>query len=239
MSASLKSEKVVILAGGMGTRVASLTGGRVPKVLLDVAGRPFIDRKIDELLADGAEHLVILAGHGADMLREHVAAAAHPLRVDVVEDGPTLRGTAGAVRAALSQLADEFWLTYGDTFLTVDVRGAETAFDLAEADGLMTVLHNRDRWQPSNTSVEHGYVTAYAKGEPAGTHEWIDYGMLLLRRRVFERLAPDLVGDLSLVFADLARRHQLLPFEASEVFRDIGTPEALWETAATFRSRET
>lgn len=232
--------QVVILAGGLGTRVASLTGGRVPKALLDVAGRPFIDRKIDELRADGCEHVVVLAGHGGDLLREHLAGAGHPIRIDVVEDGPTLRGTGGAVRAALDVLAPTFWLTYGDTFLTVDVRGAERALADAggSAGGVMTVLHNRDRWQPSNTSVAGGRVTAYAKGRPPGTFEWIDYGMLLLHRSVFEALPEDAVCDLGDVLAPLVASGRLLAFEATEVFRDIGTPEALAETAATFRATD-
>ena len=46
----------------------------------------------------------------------------------------------------------------------------------------MTVLHNRDRWEPSNVSVAASSSSSYAKGAPAGTHEYIDYGYLLLGR---------------------------------------------------------
>ena len=57
------------------------------------------------------------------------AATVRRSRSTYVEDGPTLRGTGGAVLHALPLLPARFWVTYGDTLLDVDLAAAEAAFD--------------------------------------------------------------------------------------------------------------
>ena len=64
---------VAVLAGGLGTRMAKRTGPRLPKALLEVAGRPFIDFKLGQLAGEGATRVVMLLGHGAGAIAEHVA----------------------------------------------------------------------------------------------------------------------------------------------------------------------
>lgn len=238
-SSAESMRQVVVLAGGLGTRAGSLTrDGQLPKALVDVAGRPFIDRKLDELAEFGATEVLLLTGHGSDALSEHFARHAPVLPVVLIADGPQLLGTGGAVRAAIDSLSDQFWLTYGDTFLQVPAAAAEHAFDSAAVGGLMTVLHNRDRWQLSNTTVNGGFVVGYDKTSAVGRHEWIDYGMLLLRRDTFREFPPETYADLSEVIVSLVSRHQLVAYEVTERFHDIGTPEAHRETSAMFKRRD-
>ena len=60
---------IAVLAGGLGTRVRHRTGPDLPKALLPIAGIPFIDLKLRELRAGGAERVVLLVGHGAGRAR--------------------------------------------------------------------------------------------------------------------------------------------------------------------------
>lgn len=93
----------VVLAGGLGTRISAITGNCIPKVLVDVAGRPFLDRKLHELAAQGVEEVILLTGHQGNMVQEHLAI--NPpigLRVLCVDDGPRLLGTGGAIAAAIA-----------------------------------------------------------------------------------------------------------------------------------------
>ena len=95
----------VVLAGGRGTRVAALTGDAQPKAMLEVAGRPFIELKLDELWRNGVEEVYVLVGHASSPLEEHLAA--HPPRagrVRVIHDGPSLLGTGGAIVRARDEL---------------------------------------------------------------------------------------------------------------------------------------
>jgi NDP-sugar pyrophosphorylase family protein len=223
---------VVVLAGGLGTRVAHLTGADTPKALLTVGGHPFIDLKLAELVAGGAEEIVLLVGHNADALERHVGATDAPGRAQVrcVEDGPELLGTGGAIRRALADLPDRFWITYGDTLLDVPMDVVEQFCDSSGADGVMVVLENEDRWEPSNVSIADDRVVAYEKGAAPGTHRFIDYGMLLLRREAFDAVPPGTAFDLGRVLLDQIARRQLGAWPATERFRDIGTEDAWRET---------
>lgn len=70
--------KAIILAAGMGTRLASVTGG-MPKCLVPVGGVPLLDRLIQRIGEAGIEELIIVTGHRAEELRAHVAGVDHPL----------------------------------------------------------------------------------------------------------------------------------------------------------------
>jgi N-acetyl-alpha-D-muramate 1-phosphate uridylyltransferase len=227
-----------MLAGGLGTRVASLTGGVTPKTLLDVAGRPFLDRRIEDLLAEGVHQVIVLAGHGAAQLRQHIDAADFGMEVVTIAEGSRLLGTGGAIAAALGQLPDSFWVTYADTFLQAPMAEIEELFDASGAVGLMTVLRNEDRWQRSNADVAGGLVAAYEKGAPPGTFPYIDYGLLLFRREAFTGIGPGARADLSDVVGPLIHAGDLAAFEVTEPFHDIGTPAALEETARWIADRE-
>lgn len=230
---------VVVLAGGLGTRLRDITGDDLPKALVPVDGRPFIDYKLTGLAHHGVTDVLLLVGSHGEQLREHVGdGSRYGTRVRAIDDGPNLRGTGGAIRSALPELPDAFWITYADTYLEVDVAGAEQRFRDADALGLMTVLHNRDRWEPSNAVVEDGFVVAYGK-MPEGRAEHIDYGMVALRRDAFRDAPRDAAFDLGVIFNELAAAHQLIAFEVTQRFHDIGTPAALTETEEFFRKNDT
>jgi NDP-sugar pyrophosphorylase family protein len=227
-----------MLAGGLGTRVASLTEGHVPKALLDVAGRPFLDRRIDDLRLQGVQQVVVMVGHHADQVQRHLATTDLGLEVVTISEGPTLLGTGGAIAAALGRLPASFWVTYADTFLDAPMAEIEQHFDASGATGLMTVLRNEDRWQPSNVDVVDGLVTAYAKGRPPGTFRFIDYGLLLFRREAFAGIGAGATADLSEVVGPLIHSRSLVAFEVTEPFHDIGTPAALEATVRWIQARE-
>jgi histidinol-phosphate phosphatase family protein len=221
---------IAVLAGGLGTRVQSLTGGTLPKALLHVAGTPFIDHKLREAKRLGATRVVLLLGHGAEQIEHHVGDGGRfGLEVTTVLDGPGLLGTGGALKRAQAALDHRVWVTYGDTLLDADLDAAEAAGRALGCSAVMTVLHNQDRYEPSNVSLDGGRVVAYAKGAPLGTHTHIDYGYLFLPREAFTAV-PDRAFDLRTVVDGLIERAELAAFEVTERFHDIGTPEALAET---------
>lgn len=229
---------VAVLAGGLGTRLRAVTGADAPKALAPVAGRPFIDHKLLELRAEGASDVLLLVGHGAGEIRAHVRGGeAFGLRVDYLEDGPTLLGTGGAIARAIPRLGDRFWVTYGDTLLEVDVAGAERQLRNDGTAALMTVLHNRDRWEPSNVLVRGGRVAAYGKAPRPEGAEHIDYGMLLFTAAPFEARVAEGAFDLALVIGDLVAEDEVAAFPVTERFHDIGTPQALLDTEAWLRLR--
>jgi len=229
-----------VLAGGLGTRVAHLTGTDVPKAMLPIGGRPFIDVKLAELVAAGADEIVMLTGFGSEALRAHVGTEiASGVSVRFVDDGPTLLGTGGAIRRALGLLPDPFWVTYGDTLLDVDLEPAEERLECSPAlVGVMTVLRNEDRWQVSNVSIDREHVvTTYDKRSSPGSHAYIDYGMLLLRHDLFAHRRTGAAFDLTDALHDAVASGRLGASVVRQPFHDVGT-EAAWRETEQW-ARET
>jgi NDP-sugar pyrophosphorylase family protein len=241
----------VILAGGLATRMRPLTDA-VPKALLPVAGRPFIDHQLEWLVRHDVARVVLSIGYRGEMLRGHVGDGARfGLVVSYVDEGANLRGTAGALRLALSQgaLEDAFLVTYGDSFLPVDFGDVWERFRRSGQPALMTVFHNEGRWDTSNVIYEPragadgdaGRVVLYDKRRqtrPAAAFAYIDYGLSALERRLVETEVP-VAGkaDLADLFHALSVRGELAGLEVRERFHEIGSPEGLEELETWLAAR--
>jgi NDP-sugar pyrophosphorylase family protein len=223
--------QVVILAGGLGTRMWPRTA-TVPKALLPVAGRPFAEHQVELLAASGADDIVFAIGHHGDMIRRALGDGTRwGVRIRYSDEGSDLRGTGGAVRLfAASGHADEvFAVLYGDSYLPVDYAAVWDAYQNGHAPALMTVLENHDRWDTSNAALGSDRRLRYRKGAGGAngmTH--IDYGLSVLARDlVLERVPPDGASDLADLFADLGDRDELAGYEVRERFYEIGSDRGL------------
>jgi NDP-sugar pyrophosphorylase family protein len=233
--------QVVVLAGGLGTRMRSLTGDR-PKALVEVAGRPFVDHQLAWLAQEGVREVVLCVGYRGDLLREFVDDGGRwGLEVAYVDEGSDLRGTGGALRLAheAGALAASFAVLYGDSYLPIALPPVWAAFRASGLPALMTVFRNRDRWDASNARYADGRVTLYSKrGDPATGLEWIDYGLSVLSASVVaERISPGGSTDLADVFHDLSRAGHLAGYEVAERFYEVGSPEGLRELEAYLAGR--
>ncbi len=103
--------KAVILAAGKGTRMWPLTEGKT-KVLLPVAGRPFLHFLLQEFIKAGFDEIGIVVGHGKEQIEEFVKA--NKLKVTLIEQKEQL-GTANAIAAAeIFTKGEDFVVTMGD-----------------------------------------------------------------------------------------------------------------------------
>jgi NDP-sugar pyrophosphorylase family protein len=210
----------------------------LPKALLPIAGEPFVDHQLRWLAGHGVSEVVLSIGALGEMIEHHVGDGARlGLRVRYVDEGQELRGTAGALRLALDRgaLADEFLVTYGDSYLPVDFGEVGRAFHASRAPALMTVFLNDDRWDTSNVVFDAArrVVTLYDKRRkllPREAYRHIDYGLSAFRRDTIASHVPaDQGWDLADVFHALSTEGGLAGFEVSERFYEIGSPEGLMD----------
>ena len=225
---------VCILAGGLGSRL----GERVrdtPKPLIEVAGRPFLAHQLELLRAHGARRIVLCVGYLGERIEQEIGARPLGLDVRYSYDGPELVGTAGAVRRALPLLGERFLVLYGDTYLRIDYRAVAAVLVTSGLPALMTVLHNRNRLEPSNAVFDDGLVVRYDKRHATSDMEWIDYGLGAMTAAALTSSEPE-SPDLADVYRELADKRLLAGYEATERFYEIGTPGSLAETDAFLRS---
>ena len=224
----------VILAGGRGLRMRPLTE-HVPKHLLPVHDIPFARYQLDWLARHGVQRVTYCLGAQGDQIRAFVKdGAPWGLPISYVEDGATLRGTAGALRRALeaNALDEAFLVLYGDSFLPIDFREVWEVFNKQPLPALMTVLRHDPKWEVGNVEYCDGIVRCYRKSRVDTGMPYVDYGLSAYRRdMIAERVLPGVFQDLAALQAELAGARLLAGFEVSQRFYEIGSPSGMKEFA--------
>lgn len=226
--------QVVILAGGLGTRLRAVAGD-TPKILVPVYGRPFVDWQFELLQRHDATDVLMCVGHGSDRIQAHVGDGSRfGLRVRYSQENPNaLLGTGGALVHALPALADRFLVLYGDSYLPIDYRHFATAFARCGQRIMMSVYRNLGRWDRSNVRIKHERVTFYDKNALPGAADCIDYGLTGLTRSMIESRQNDAVPlDLATILGDAVRCGDVAAWIAPERFYEIGSPGGLAELEA-------
>lgn len=232
---------VAILAGGLATRLWPVTA-TIPKSLVEVAGRQFAEHQLELLARHGLTDVVFLVGHLGEMVRDVIGDGGRfGLRVTYVFDGPEALGTGGAIRRAVPELGDAFFVLYGDSYLECDYRAIGDVFESSGKSGLMTVCRNDDQWDRSNVLWERGRIVRYDKQVQTPDMRHIDYGLGVFKASAFTG-PVDEVFDLATVYQDLLADDDLAGVEVSTRFYEIGsssglaaTREYLAHRGATFR----
>ena len=157
------SLQVVILAGGLATRLQPVTA-LIPKSLVDVAGQPFAVHQIELLRRHGLTDIAFLVGHLGELIRDTLGDGTRwGVRLRYIFDGARRLGTGGAVCRALSELDNPFFVLYGDSYLECDYAAIEKVFLSSGKRGLMTVYRNDDRLDRSNVLYVAGRIIRYDK----------------------------------------------------------------------------
>lgn len=223
---------VAILAGGLGTRLGPVTAA-IPKLLVDIAGRPFAEYQLDELQRQGISRVVYCLGHLGEQVVEALGDGSRwNMRFDFVMDGPVLLGTGGALRRATPVIGDRFFVLYGDSLLTCDFGSIQRAYEGSGRACLMTVFRNDDRWDQSNVVFRDGEIVVYDKRDLRPDMHHIDYGLGILSADVLRSYPPETPFDLAAVYRDQLRVGQLAGYEVATRFYEIGSPAGLEETRA-------
>jgi D,D-heptose 1,7-bisphosphate phosphatase len=226
--------QVVILAGGMGTRLAAATGG-LPKALVPVSGRSVLERQLSLARENGVERALLLLGHGADRILDWVRTQPSlGLSIDwVVESEPL--GNGGALIDALDRLESRFLVFFADQLMDFDVRRF-VSHHATVGNEVTVVVHPNDHPHDSDLLEvdDAGRVTClHRPPHPVERplRNVVNAATYVLERRSLEAVATDAPRRV-----DLAR--DLLPrmiacgvrigaYRSREYLKDMGTPERL------------
>jgi NDP-sugar pyrophosphorylase family protein len=139
-------------------------------------------------------------------------------------------GTGGALKNAKHHLGNRFFLIYGDSFLPIDYLSIEKYFSNADKMLLMMLYDNReDTAVPNNIALnEKGIVTYYEKNSNISALEYVDAGVLAMKKDVLDTFPSNRVISLENdVFPGLIPLQECAGLVTQQRFYDIGTPERL------------
>jgi len=249
--------KVVILAGGLGTRLAEETIVR-PKPMVEIGDRPMLWHIMKIYSSFGMNDFVICLGYRGYMVKEYFAnyhlhtsdvtfdvaanrmevhqSTAEPWRVTLVETGAETM-TGGRLRRVLDYLDDDddFCFTYGDGVADIDM-GRLVEFH-REQGTIATVTAVQPSGRFGSMRIDGSRVTEFTE-KPAGDEAWINGGFFVLRREVGDYLENDATVWEREPLRRLAAGGQLSSYRHTGFWQPMDTLrekvrlQELWESGA-------
>ena len=223
----------MVLAAGLGTRMRPHSD-RLPKPMIEVAGRTLLDHAIDRLALAGVEKVVVNVHYRAEQITAHLETRKHPKIVFSPEDEPL--ETGGGVAHALPLLGDSFFVVNGDV-LWLD--GAEYAltrlariFDPARMDAVL--LFNRTPHSVGYDGDGDFFLDPLGLPRRRGEREiapFIFAGIQMLHRRLFDGIAEP-VFSLNRVYDKAMAAGRLRAIVHDGEWFHVGTPRGLADTRA-------
>lgn len=232
----LASLDVLVLAGGLGTRIRPVLGD-IPKLLAPIGGRAYLDHLFDWLRRFGARRIVLGLGYQAQAVTDYLSRhPAGPLEIETVIE-PQPLGTAGAIRYARAALrTDPVLIMNGDSFVDAELCDFVRHHRAAGATGtlLCTEVPDAGRYGRVETDAR-GRIRGFAEKDPAfhGTAS-INAGVYLLSAALLDDIAA---GEATSLERDVFERlpaGSLAAYSGRFKFIDIGTPESLAAAASVF-----
>ena len=227
-----KEIQIVVLMGGLGSRLGVKTKD-YPKALMEINGSPFFDYELQLLKTYGFCKFLFLVGYKSEMIEAHYGnGREYGVEISYSYDGEKLLGTGGAIRRAYDLLEDDFLLIYGDSFMDIDYRETIYRYFRGKASGmraLMTVLENHNKLDKSNVVFENGNIILYDKHNLDDRMRYIDYGVGMYEKSLFQKIVPETCFDMSVIQNRLSIEGTITGQEVMNRFYEIGSPASLEE----------
>ena len=224
-------EQCVILAGGLGARLAT-TDSVSPKALTKILGEPILENQIKKLSKLGVKEVVLLLGHKASQIQNYFGDGVHygvSLRYVIEEEQ---LGTGGAILNALPILNDEFMVLYGDIFFDFSVDDFYRFHK--KNDALVSlVIHPNDHPFDSDLVVVDASsrvleILPSPHSEDLYYNNLVNAAAYIFNRSVFSGLftkRPDLTKDILPVL--IGAGVDVFGYRTTEYLKDMGTPDRL------------
>ena len=239
--------KVVLMAGGKGTRIASVASD-IPKPMIHIEGKPVLEHEIECLRNQGFTDLILTVGHLSHVITDYFGdgsgispATGKPFGVSIqyyVEKEPL--GNAGALYKLRDQLTEDFLLLNADAVFNVDFNRF-VAYHRKKG-GLVTLFTH-----PNNHPYDSGLIVA---GEDGAVTRWlakeddrtgwfqnrVNAGLHVISPEVLKTPVPAGKVDLDRqILKPLAGTGKMFVYDSPEYVKDMGTPERYQSVCAAFR----
>lgn len=220
--------KVLILAGGLGTRIQALFPDQ-PKGMIRFAGKPFLEHQMRLLARHGFWRFVLCVGYNAEQIEKYFGdGSGFGFEIDYSIEN-ALRGTGGALRNAEQFLQERCLVLNGDTYLEMDYQALGHAHKVNRAAvGTLAVIEMVDSSRYGQIVLDQaGRTTAFREKSACAHASLVSAGVYVFEPSILEYIPPGKTISLERdVFPSvLAAGEALYGFRTPGSFIDIGTPE--------------
>ena len=221
--------QIAIICGGLATRLGSLAE-TIPKSMLDIHGKPFLQHQIEMLKKQNITDIVLCVGHLSEQIESYFGNGEEfGVNISYSYDGGKKLGPIGAIKNAESLLEKDFFIMYGDSYVFVDFQEIYDFYKKHDKQACMVVYKNENRYDRSNLLVENKMVVGHKDLNKNEEVKYIDYGTSLLSEKSLENIPKNMFFSTEDFFKRLILKKELLAYEVKKRFYHIGNPESLEE----------
>jgi len=212
--------RVVLMAGGLGTRLAPLTD-RCPKPLLPVGGKPILERILEHFVSQGFVHFSISVNYRAEMIVDYFGdGSRHGAHISYIHETQRM-GTAGALGLMAEVPTEPFIVMNGDLLTKVDFRQMLHEHQAEGAEASMGVREYEFQVPYGVVQTAHKRITGLV--EKPVQHFFVNAGIYCLNPSVLGLIPPGQFFDITTLFERLvADLRPALAYPIREYWLDIG-----------------
>jgi NDP-sugar pyrophosphorylase family protein len=216
---------VVILAGGLGKRLHSVTGG-AQKVLARIGSQPFLEILIDYIASQGGARFILCVGHGSDEVEAYFKDKYRDREIIFSREGSPL-GTGGAIKQGSQHVkTDQFLAMNGDCFCVIDYKKLIAFHQKHKAEATLAMTLMPDARDYGTIEVaSNGTIEAFKEKQPLMREAFINTGTYCFDRGVFSLVKTPSKFSIELDFFPHLTGKGFYGFEVENKFIDIGTPD--------------
>lgn len=232
--------RAVIMAGGKGTRLSTVLKD-IPKPMVDFAGKPLLERQIDNLKENGITDIILVVGHLGEVIQNHFG--------DGVKFGANIGyfaeteplGTAGALYYLREKLTDDFILVFGELYININFK---RFFDFHKSKNARITLYAHPNSHPYDSDIivadADGRVTEWSFKNSERTDYYknlVNAGVYVISPSALTKIPENRKTDLEKdVIVPSVSGGGIYAYRCTEYVKDIGTPECLQKAVADFEN---
>jgi glucose-1-phosphate cytidylyltransferase len=217
--------KVVILAGGLGTRISEYTK-TIPKPMIKVCGKPIIHRIIDHYVKYGHTEFYIALGYKGEVIKNYFKKQKvdKKIKINLIDTGKNTM-TGGRLKRLKKFLDKKFLLTYGDGLSSVNLKK-------------LINFHNKNKKLITLTAVRpparfgvikiNGKIVEYFREKNSLDAGWINGGFFVIEPKFIDLIKNDQTFLEQEPFKISTKRKQLLAYKH----------KGFWQCMDTLRDKE-
>lgn len=236
--------QAVIMAGGKGTRLASVTKN-IPKPMVPIEGKPLLEYQIENLKENGVQNIILIIGHLGDVIKDYFGDGTEfGIHISYyVEEIPL--GTAGALAKIKDRLENTFFLIFGDLFININYNRFLKFHQ--EKKALITLFaHPNSHPYDSDIVItdNNDRVTGWSYKKDIRTEDYknlVNAGLYVLEKEVVDSICQiqmtkgeDKVDLEKELIIPLISQSPVFAYHSTEYVKDIGTPDRLTKVTADY-----
>jgi len=215
-----KRNRVILMAGGLGTRLRPLTEN-IPKPLLKVGNQPILETIINNFIKHGFVNITISVNYKANMIKEYFKDGSHlGANIDYIEENKRL-GTAGALSLIKERPQEPFFVMNADLLTNVNFSHL-LDFHVYEKSISTMCVRDYDYQVPYGVIKTNGSEIVSIQEKPIQTF-FVNAGIYILSPQVFEFIPKNEFYDMPTLFNDIIQDNlKSISFPIHEYWLDIG-----------------